>query len=130
MNNVITIGKRLIPVEQIVLVEPFDPATNAGFKSDRPFKARIVLHNRDTVLSEDGPDSFADRHGFRLLVDDHMAVNPNVAFRIEVFAPTDDFRTDRPLCDTTQMAGHSRHRAEQAPRQPTRDRHCHCSAER
>jgi hypothetical protein len=28
MDNVITIGKRLIPIEHIAFVEPYDPTTN------------------------------------------------------------------------------------------------------
>jgi hypothetical protein len=128
MNNVITIGKRLIPVEQIVLVEPFDPASNPGFKSDRDFKARIVLHNRDTVLTEDTPDSFAETRGFRWLAGDHMAVNPSIAFRIEVFAPTEDFKTERRFA--TRLKWRDAIGVEQSKllvAEP--DRHCDCPAQ-
>jgi len=91
MQDVITIGGRLVPVEQIAFVEPFDPASNPEFKSDKPFKARVVLLNRDTVLAEIAPQDFAEAHGFRMLAEDNMAVNPAVAFRVETFAPTESF---------------------------------------
>ena len=50
--KVVTIGKRLIPVGQVAFVEPFDPASNPEFKPEKDFKARVVLLNRDVVLSE------------------------------------------------------------------------------
>ena len=97
MQNVLTIGRRLIPLEQIVLVEPFDPASNPDFKSDKPFKARIVLINREAVLTENTPESFAEAQGFRLLVEDQIVVNPGVAFRVETFVPTESFKPERPF---------------------------------
>ena len=42
MENVITVGKRLLPVEQIALVEPFDPTSNPDFKPEKQFKARVA----------------------------------------------------------------------------------------
>jgi hypothetical protein len=92
MQNVVTIGKRLVPLEQIALVEPFDPASNPDFKSAKPFKARIVLLNRDTMLTEIAPQEFVDAHGFRILADDQIAVNPLIAFRVEAFEPTEAFK--------------------------------------
>jgi hypothetical protein len=59
MEDVITVGKRLLPVEQIALVEPFDPTSNPEFKPEKNFKARVVLLNRDTVLTEVSPQEFA-----------------------------------------------------------------------
>lgn len=40
MENVVTFGRRLVPLEQIALVEPFDPAANPSFKTEKPYKAR------------------------------------------------------------------------------------------
>jgi hypothetical protein len=91
MQDVITIGKRLVPVEQIAFVEPFDPASNPEFKPEKAFKARVVLLNRDTVLAEFGPQEFADAHGFRMLAEDNMAVNPAIGFRVESFTATESF---------------------------------------
>lgn len=96
MQDVITIGRRLIPLEQIAFVEPFDPASNPEFKSDKPFKARVVLLNRDTVLAEVTVEEFAAAHGLRMLAQDQIAVNPAVAFRVETFAPTETFKPEKP----------------------------------
>ncbi len=90
--QVITIGKRLVPVEQIAFVEPFDPASNPEFKPDRDFKGRVVLLNRDTVLTEMTPQAFAAEHGWRLLADDNVAVSQALAFRVETFTPTETFQ--------------------------------------
>ena len=43
MTNTITIGKRLIPLEHIALVGPFDPAAHPGMRTDKAFKARVIL---------------------------------------------------------------------------------------
>jgi hypothetical protein len=91
MQNVVTIGKRLVPVEQIAFVEPFDASSNPEFKPDRPFRARVVLVNRDTVLTEHTPHEFAGLQGFHMLDDDGIAVNPAIAFHVETFAPTEAF---------------------------------------
>lgn len=96
MRNVVTIGKRLIPLEQIAFVEPFDPASNPDFKSDRPFKARVVMLNRDTVLTETATAEFAEAYGFRMLSEEAVAVNPNIGFRVETFAPTESFKPEKP----------------------------------
>jgi hypothetical protein len=93
--RVITIGKRLVPAEQIAFVEPFDPASNPEFKSDKAFKGRVVLLNRDTVLTETTPQEFAEAHGLRLLADDSIAVNQAVAFQVETFTRTESFNPDR-----------------------------------
>jgi hypothetical protein len=96
MQNVVTIGRRLVPVEHIALVEPFDPAAKPEFNPEKPFKARIVLLNRDTVLTEATPKEFADTHGFRMLADDNVATNPGIMFRIETFAATEHFTPTKP----------------------------------
>jgi hypothetical protein len=96
MNNVVTIGKRLIPLEQIAFVEPFNPASNPDFKSDRPFKARVVMLNRDTVLTESATGEFAEHYGFRMLGEESVAVNPNIGFRVETFTPTESFKPEKP----------------------------------
>jgi hypothetical protein len=98
MQDVITIGKRLVPVEQISFVEPFNPASNPEFKPQKAFKARVVLLNRDIVLAEVTPQEFADAQGFRVLPEDGVAANPAIAFRVESFAPTEKFNPDKPYC--------------------------------
>lgn len=91
MDNVLTIGKRLIPIEHIAFVEPYDPATNPKLQTSREYKARIVMINRDSVLTEQTPQSFAEAYGFRVLEQDQLATNPSVAFRVETFEPADGF---------------------------------------
>lgn len=96
MQNIVTIGRRLIPHEQIAFVEPFDPASNPEFKSDKPFKARVVMLNRDTVLAESTVEEFAEKCGLRMLTEESVAVNPNIAFRVETFIPTESFKPEKP----------------------------------
>jgi hypothetical protein len=96
MENVITIGRRHVPIEQIAYVEPFEPSANTDFQPEKPFKARVVLLDRDTVLTEATPQEFADAHGFRMLVEDTVATNPSVGFRVESFEPTEGFRPAKP----------------------------------
>lgn len=91
MNNVITIGKRLIPIEHIAFVEPYDPATNPKLQTSRDYKSRIVMINRESILTEQTPQSFAEAHRFRMLVSDQIATNPSVGFRVETFEPADGF---------------------------------------
>ncbi len=95
MQNVIAFGKRVVPLEQIAFVEAFDTARNPDFKPEKDFKARVVLLNRDMVLSEATPREFAETHGMRYLGDDDIAVNSAVAFKIETFMATDAFKPDR-----------------------------------
>jgi hypothetical protein len=96
MKNVITLGRKLVPVEQIALVEPFDAATNPDFKPEKPYKARVLLLNRTVVLTEATPQDFAHQQGFRVLAEDNVATNPTVAFRVEKFEPTETFKPTRP----------------------------------
>ena len=96
MQKVITIGNKHLPIEQIAYVEPFDPAANTEFKPEKPFKARVVLLNRETVLTESPPQEFAEAHGFRLLSEDNVATNPAVTFRVESFESTDGFKPAKP----------------------------------
>ncbi len=96
MQNVITIGRELVPVEQIAYIEPFEPSPNGQFKPDKPYKGRVVLLNRKTVLTEDTPRDFAEANGFRLLPEDNVATNPLITFRVERFAPTEDFSPAKP----------------------------------
>jgi hypothetical protein len=93
--EVITFGKRLVPAEQIAFIEAFDPASNPEFKSDRNFRGRVVLLNRDTVLTEMTPQDFAATHNMRLLADDNVAVGRTIAFRVETFTPTETFKPSK-----------------------------------
>jgi hypothetical protein len=87
--QIITIGKKLVPAEQIAFIEAFDPASNPEFKPERDFKGRVVLLNRDTVLTKMTPQEFSDAHGFHLLFENSVAINLSLAFRVETFEPTE-----------------------------------------
>jgi len=97
MQNVITIGRELVPVEQIAYIEAFEPPANGQFRSDKAYKGRVVLLNRETVLTETAPAEFAQANGFRLLPEDNLATNPAITFRVASFTPTSDFTPAKPF---------------------------------
>jgi hypothetical protein len=94
--KVITIGKRLVPAEQLAFVEPFDPSGNPEFKPEKDFKGRVVLLNREIVLTEQTPQEFALEHELHLFAEDNVAVNRAIRFKIETFEPTETFKPLRP----------------------------------
>jgi hypothetical protein len=97
MQNVITIGPEHIPVEQIAYIEPFEPPANGQFRPDKPYKGRIVLLSRETVLTEETPKEFAEANAFRFLPEDNVATNPTISFRVRSFAPTDSYNPGKPF---------------------------------
>jgi hypothetical protein len=105
--QIITIGKRLVPAEQIALVETFNPEGNPEFKPEREYKARVILLNRDTVLMETAPEQFAEASGVHLLVDDNVAINPLLAFRVETFMPTESFKPEKPYRTRIKWRDHA-----------------------
>ena len=94
--QVITIGRRLVPAAQIAFIEAFDPAANPEFQPDKVFKGRVVLLNRDAVLTEMTPQEFAGAHDLRLFAEDNVAINSSIAFRVEIFTPTERFKPSKP----------------------------------
>lgn len=97
MSKTIEIGKRVVPVEQIALIEPFDPETQKNMRSTRPFRARLVLLNRDSILSEIDPLDLAETLEFRMLPKENVATNPSIHFNVERFEPTPDFQPSKPF---------------------------------
>lgn len=96
MSKVITIGKRLLSSEQVALVEVFDPTTNnPDFKPDKDFKGRVMLLDRDTVLTEQTPQDFAEEHGLHLLNEENVALNRSINFKVEAFAPSEGYNPGR-----------------------------------
>jgi hypothetical protein len=93
MMETLQFGRRLLPVEHVALVEPFDPATQKNMKSERAFQARLVLVDRSSILIEETVAAFAEKHGFRMLAEDGVATNPLIHFSVESFAATEDFPT-------------------------------------
>src|SRR4029077_2434674 len=87
MTNTVTIGKRLIPLDHIALVEPFDPSAHPGMKTDKAFKARVVLIDRQSVLTEEESAGFAEAHGFRMLAEGGGGTNPAPRSSGETFDP-------------------------------------------
>lgn len=96
MSNFVIVGRRVIPPEHIALVEPYDPAANPRFQTTRDFKGRVVMVNRDSILIEETPQTFAEANGFRMLSADRVATNPAIHFRVESFLPADGFRPSKP----------------------------------
>lgn len=96
MTNTVTIGRRLIPLDHIALVEPFDAAAHPRMQSERPFKARIVLIDRESVLTEQTPSAFAEQHGFRMLAEDGVGTSPLLRFGVESFEPAEGFNPAKP----------------------------------
>jgi len=96
MSETIKIAKRYVPIEHIAILEPFVAEENLLIKSERPLKTRLVLLNRESVLTEDALEAFAERHGFRMLSDEGIATNPMVAFSVESFAAQDGFAPTKP----------------------------------
>jgi hypothetical protein len=94
--STITIGRSLVPLEHIALVEHFDRAANPRLQTERPFQSRVVLTSRDSILTEEPWQAFAEAHGFRVLPEDAVATNPVVQFRVQTFEPTEGFRPAKP----------------------------------
>lgn len=93
----ITLGKKLIPLEHIALIEPFDPSAYPRMKTERDFKARVVFIDRNSVLIEQTPAAFAEAHGLRMLAKEGVATNPAVHFSVETFEAPDDFKPTKPF---------------------------------
>jgi hypothetical protein len=97
-QNIIAIGRKRFPIEEIALVEPFEPPAeqSSRFTSDKDFKARVVLIDRYNVLTEDTVEAFAEANKFRRLPDDNVATNPAVRFLVETFEPSEGFKPRKP----------------------------------
>jgi hypothetical protein len=65
-------------------------------QGERPFKARVVLIDRESVLTEQGPSAFAEQHGFRMLADDGVGTSPILRFGVETFEPAEGFKPTKP----------------------------------
>jgi hypothetical protein len=89
--KVVTVGKKLVPIQQVAFVELFDASANPDFKPEKDYKGRIVMLNRDIVLTEQTPEAFATEHELHLFTEDGVAVNRAIVFRVETFEPTESF---------------------------------------
>ena len=97
MTNHVRVSRRLVPIEQIALIEPYSPDISAPLRSERDFKARIVLLDKDSVLSEDPPAELAKAQGFRTISPDQVSTNPQVAYWVETFEAGASFTPARPF---------------------------------
>lgn len=95
--KIVTIGKRLVSSDQIALVEAFDPASNPEFKPEKNFKSRLLLLDRDAVLTEQTPKEFADEHELHMLAEDNVGINRKISFRVETFEPNEKFTPSKPF---------------------------------
>ncbi len=91
MVQSIKVSNRLIPLEHIALIEPFDPTAQHQLNSKREFQSRILLIDRDSVLSEHARDALAEANRFRTLKEDGVALNPGIRFSVEAFVPNEGF---------------------------------------
>jgi hypothetical protein len=94
-QNIIAVGRKRFPIEEIALVEPFEPPAEQSprFTSDREFKTRVVLIDRYSLLTE---DTVEDANKFRRLPDDNVATNQAVRFRVETFELSEGFQPRKP----------------------------------
>ncbi|HZR86318.1 MAG TPA: hypothetical protein VFB02_05915 [Bradyrhizobium sp.] len=92
----VTIGKRLVPAGHVAFIEPFERASNPDFKPDKDYQGRVVLLDREMVLTEQTPQAFAAEHGLHLFTEDDVAVSRAIPYKIEVFEPTDSFKPTKP----------------------------------
>src|SRR6202140_4220556 len=97
-QTIIAIGRKRFPIEEIALVEPFQPPAEPPprFTTDKDFKARVVLIDRYNVLTEDPVEGFAEANKFRRLPDDNVPTNPAVRFRVETYEPSEGFQPRKP----------------------------------
>ena len=120
--STIVVGKRHIPLEHIALVEPFDPSAHPGMKTEKAFKARVVLIDRQSVLTEETVEAFAATHGFRFVAEDQLATNPAIRFGVENFEPAEGFEPTKPFRHALVLARSRRQHAEQAFAEPAGSR--------
>jgi hypothetical protein len=96
MPNVIQVARKILPIEQVVLIEPFVPPSDTPLRTTKEFLSRIVLLDRVSVLSEESPEDLTRSNGFRFVTIDRVGTNPAILFRLETFMPTDLFNPTRP----------------------------------
>jgi hypothetical protein len=96
MENVVRLSKRLVPVEQIAVIEPFVAPADYPLRTTKQFNARVVLLDRVSILSEASPEQLSQDYGFRFVPKDRVGTNPAIAFRVEEFAPAENFAPSKP----------------------------------
>jgi hypothetical protein len=97
MDKLIRVGKRLIPLEQVALIEPYVADPDKPLNTSKQFHSRLVLLDKDSVLSEETVPALAEAHAFRMVQADGAATNPGVAYWVEQFEPDESFRPEKPF---------------------------------
>lgn len=111
MSNLMNVGKRIIPVEHVALIESYILNAESRIRTSREFKSRIVLLNGDSVLSETAPGEMAEVYSFRMMPKDGVATNPAIRFRVEQFEPAENFKPSKDYLTRlswTDLDGNSR----------------------
>ena len=123
-QNIIAIGRKRFPIEEIALVEPFEPPAEQSprFTSDKEFKARVVLIDRYNVLTEDTVEAFAEANKFRRLPDDNVATNRRCGFGSRPSSRRRVFSHANPISPVSNGAIISRRNAVSTAGTPTRHR--------
>jgi hypothetical protein len=85
-NGLITIRETTVARDNVILVEPFDPARSSGIPDPGRFAGRALFRDGTSMLTEQTPQQFATDNGFRYLgKPDHVATNPDITFRVQPF---------------------------------------------
>src|SRR3954451_7458129 len=95
--STLVIGKRHVPREHVALVDSFDPSLHPGIRTQKAFRARVVLIDRQSVLTEETVEAFAAAHGFRFIAGDCVGTNPSLRFGVENFPPAEGFEPTKPF---------------------------------
>jgi hypothetical protein len=124
-QNIIAIGRKRIPIEEIALVEPFEaPAEQPPrFTSDKDFKARVVLIDRYNVLTEEGQQVSPPAAG-------QCRDQPGGSISGRDLRAIGGFSATQTLSVPSQMARSGRQRAKQAVADKTGDGDCRGLARR
>src|SRR6266851_9898129 len=106
--QIITFGKRLVPADQIALVEPFDPGSNPEFKPEKTYLSRVVLlmldlakHIVNQKAGHFEPDKFEDQHNVR----PRIAIEANSADSIIAIVRGAPIATVMPSATARQLPG-------------------------
>jgi hypothetical protein len=95
-TDLIHIGRRLVPLEEIALIEPYTPDAERPLQTERAFRSRVTMVDRSNVLSERSVTEFVEAQAFRMIEPDGVAANPRVVYWVEKFEPTEAFQPEKP----------------------------------
>jgi len=136
-NGLITIRDTSVARENLILVEPFDPAKSTGIPNPERFAGRALFRDGTSMLTEQTPQQFAADHGFRFLgKPDNVATNPDITFRVQAFHLVEakkknpDFKPERDFASRLVWGKGGRMRASFCKTRAPPSRPSYCSASR